>query len=520
MSKSYIKDIIRLQEQVLTYKISSEGKEAITANVLSAMYHDYHVNGMESSYIYIVDKNGTMIYHPTQEKIGQPVENSVIKDVLEKWNNGKIPEQTVKRYEYRGKQKYSGYAPIDNAEWLIIITVDEDEMFSDVELMKHRLTRGNVFSLVLCGFIAFIVAGSIANPIKKLTKILSNSAELDFRDDIELKKLVKMKGECGSISRGVDTLHEKLKEVIYDIQVQTEHLSDSAGELEKNTDSTRNAIGQVEKAVTDIAQGAVSQAEETQKATQNVATMGNLVQETMEKITVLNDSTKTIKSSSDQAVQILNELSETNHRATAYIETIYHQTNVTNDSALKIKEALDIITNIAEETNLLSLNASIEAARAGEQGRGFAVVASQIQKLAEQSNNSAQAIHIIIESLLQDSSNAVDTMKEVKAIMEEQNKKVEATDEIFALVKKGVDDSITSIGDITTKNKDIDHARIGVVDVVQELTAIAEENAAGTEETSAYASQVNVVISDIAQRSSGLNTIVTTLEDQVKKFKL
>lgn len=185
-----------------------------------------------------------------------------------------------------------------------------------------------------------------------------------------------------------------------------------------------------------------------------------------------------------------------------------------------IENFAGVIAGIANKTNMLSLNASIEAARAGEQGRGFAVVASQIQKLAEQSNNSALAIHSIIESLLKDSASVVETMEEVKVIMEEQSDKVRETADIFTVVKRGVDDSIASIGEISMKNQGIDQARVSVVDVVQELTAIAEENAAGTEETSAYTSQVNTVIEDIAQKTTILNEIVKKLEEQINQFQL
>lgn len=106
---------------------------------------------------------------------------------------------------------------------------------------------------------------------------------------------------------------------------------------------------------------------------------------------------------------------------------------------MKIRAAVDLITSIAEETNLLSLNASIEAARAGEQGRGFAVVAGQIQKLAEQSNESAGSIADIIGELLKDSENSVHIMEEVQEIMNEQQEKLQATRRQFMEVGDGIE---------------------------------------------------------------------------------
>ena len=197
---------------------------------------------------------------------------------------------------------------------------------------------------------------------------------------------------------------------------------------------------------------------------------------------------------------------------------ISEQTNTTNESALKIKEATDMITDIAEETNLLSLNASIEAARAGEQGRGFAVVAAQIQRLAEQSNESARQIDEIIHSLIADSEKAVNTMEDVKRVIEKQNENVINTENAFLGVKEGIDKSMGNINEIAEKTKQLDESRIKVVDVVQNLTAIAQENAASTEETSASASEVGTIVEDIANNAKQLNTIAGEMEESIKMF--
>ena len=167
----------------------------------------------------------------------------------------------------------------------------------------------------------------------------------------------------------------------------------------------------------DIASGATNQADETQSATENVITMGNMIEETNSVAEALHKNSKQMQESSNQAMSILKELMEVNDQTKLSIDEIYEQTNITNASAQKIKAATDIIASIAEETNLLSLNASIEAARAGEQGRGFAVVASQIQKLAEQTNSASGNIEEIVEALLNDSELVVETMTNAQGII-------------------------------------------------------------------------------------------------------
>lgn len=178
------------------------------------------------------------------------------------------------------------------------------------------------------------------------------------------------------------------------------------------------------------------------------------------------------------------------------------------------------ITSIAEETNLLSLNASIEAARAGEQGRGFAVVASQIQKLAEQSDESARKIEAITDSLIADSEKAVAIMGEVKEIMMKQSGHVTKTDEMFTQVKEGIDSSIDGVNRIAEKTRQMDAARVNVVDIVQNLTAIAEENAASTEETSASVIEVAGIVNDISSNTEKMKNVANELEQNMGIFKL
>lgn len=520
ISKSYMKDVVETEKQILNYKISSGGRESVTQDVLAYMYCDYHINDMKHSYIYIVDQEGQIVYHPLKKYIGQKDTNKTILNVAEQFKAGKTVPNKVTKFTENGVAKYVSYEVVTNAKWVLVLSVQEDEMTKPVRDIFKRIVIGDIIAVIVCVLVGIIIAGGIAKPIKRLTGIIYDSSQLNFRKNDELYKLASKNGESGQISSAVCTLQNKVKSVIYDIQRQTDTLSSAASELDTNAKTTQETIGQVEKAVNDIAQGATSQAEETQRATQTVIAMGDLIKETTSRIEDLNLSSQSIKDSSNNAVAVLEGLYNTNQKAAEYIETIYKQTNVTNESAQKIKEALSLITSIADETNLLSLNASIEAARAGEQGRGFAVVASQIQKLAEQSNNSAQSIDLIIESLLQDSASAVNTMNQVKNIMEEQSKKVKETGVIFNVVKEGVDQSINSIGEISEKTDKMDKARVSVVDVVQELTAIAEENAASTEETSAYTAQVNAVIADIAQKTEVLNEIVGKLEEQINQFQV
>ena len=202
------------------------------------------------------------------------------------------------------------------------------------------------------------------------------------------------------------------------------------------------------------------------------------------------------------------------------VEEINKQTLNTNESVQKIRDAAQLITSIAEETNLLSLNASIEAARAGDQGSGFAVVAGQIKKLAEQSNDSAKYIDKIIEALLEESSRAVQVMDEVKNIMKMQSEHLSGTKDRFGEVSHSVEVTQREIMDIDSMISHMDKERIGVVDIVQGLTAIAEENAAGTQESLASTEMVNGMIKDVADVAKELAELANAIEADIDIFKV
>ena len=391
---------------------------------------------------------------------------------------------------------------------------------------KAQITKiisliAGVFGILflLCAVVMFVVVRKMVKALRMDADALEQVAKGKLNTQLNEASL-KRKYEVGHISRSIMTLKTELMEIIGNIKDQGKALSDSSVYLSEKAETSADHIGQVERAVEEIAQGATGQAEETQKATENVIIMGNMIEETTDEIDAMNENAKLIKQLGQTAIDTLKDLQTINQRTKESIDIIYEQTNTTNSSAQKIKEATALITDIAEETNLLSLNASIEAARAGEQGRGFAVVAAQIQKLAEQSNESARQIEEIITSLLADSEKAVDTMEEVKDIMGQQNDNVMKTDEQVNQVLGQVDQAIEAIGRVAVKTEKLNEARINVTDTVQNLTAVAQENAASTQQSAASVNQVSEIIQEIAESAKQLTDIAEKLDKDMALFEV
>ena len=515
---NYMYDMTRMYGNEMSEKYADLGEAALNYTITSAMFGDAGLQGVESSYVYIVAKDGTMLYHPTEEKVGQPVENEVVKGVVARLAQGEIPKAEVVEYEFKNVIKYAGYYVHPSGDFILILTADKDEIFQPMNSMVAKAVVGSAITLILCSVIGILIAARITGALKKTTKIVNQIAEMDFREADEEAKLIRRKDESGVMSRAIRELRGNLAGVVGELQEQTSQLYAASEGLSRNASETAETVNQVGNAVQEIATGASSQADETQQATEHVIVMGEMVENTSREINTLQIAMEDMGKAGESAADKLQQLESINGRAKSSLDDIYEQTNTTNQSALKIQEVIGIITDIAEETNLLSLNASIEAARAGEQGRGFAVVASQIQKLAEQSNESARKIEEIVTYLIGDSKQAVETMDEVKQIMDEQIGFVSETADIFRNLQDEISNSIERIELISSGTVQLDKERTGVVDVVQNLTAIAEENAAGTEETSASVGAVGDIMRQVSENAHSLKNIADQLETAMRRF--
>lgn len=520
MQSSYMKDVAMAYGRMLGEYVTEGGLDVVSTPEVQDLLKEISINGKESSYAYVVDLDGTMLYHPIAEKIGVSVENAVVKQMLADIRDGKPQETSVYEYDFRGAIKYAGIYPDVEHGFLLIISADKAEITSDIQSILLKTLLSTLIAFVICVVIALFCSAIITKPIKEMAEIADRFSTLDLRDDDRRERIGQRRDEVGLLGRSIGGVREQFHAIVTEIKTQSNNIHTTAASLDEHTKETLNNIEQVERAVYEIAEGASSQAEDTQKATENVIRMGNMVEDTNQEVENLYLYANAMKKSGDDASKTLSDLEEINHKAKESIDLIYQQTNTTNESALKIREATELITFIAEQTNLLSLNASIEAARAGEQGRGFAVVASQIQKLAEQSNESARQIGEIITLLISDSGKAVDTMNEVMEIMEVQNKNIQQMGRQFEQLFAAIDKSNRGVGNIADRTKSLDEARVNVVDIVQNLTAIAEENAAGTQETSASVTEVNDIVSQISENINQLRRIAEELERRMEIFRL
>ncbi len=474
-----------------------------------------------SNYLLLDAAAGSYIFCPEDEMIGTAVENADVLNIIERARNAGNQAQS---FEYTdsvtGKKIISAMYYMEDRDWVLVALTDWDIAFAPVYTLSIMLAILCLIVLVIISFAIWFSVMLIARAISGEAAIIQEIGTLNFTGRQRLDRYCGRKDEVGMIANAMKVLVDAMYNVVAGLKEKSGELQKTAGEMSNNSASTSEAIRNVETAIQEIAQGAGSQATETTNASERVIHIGDQIADTKEKSSRLSGVAERINHSSEEALQTLKILVDINEKAKAAVEQINRQTLNTNDSVLKIRDAAQLITSIAEETNLLSLNASIEAARAGEQGSGFAVVAGQIKKLAEQSNESAKYIDEIIEALLEESSCAVQVMDEVKEIMKKQSEHLADTKDCFGEVSHNVEVTQSEISNIDHTISNMDEERSSVIDVVQSLTAIAEENVASTEESLASTEMVNGMIKEVAEIAKALEELANEIESDISIFKV
>ncbi|MBO5292986.1 MAG: cache domain-containing protein [Lachnospiraceae bacterium] len=333
-------------------------------------------------------------------------------------------------------------------------------------------------------------------------------------------KLVKRGDEVGDIARAIESLIENFTAVVTNINGSAVSLNDFSASFRESFEAIHTSIENVNIAVAEIATGATSQANETQIVNEQMVDMGAAIDRTDQNVHSLMESTEGMRKQNTGANETLKALVEICDRTKESVDTVYTHTNATNGAVMEIQNVVDIIADISSQTNLLSLNASIEAARAGELGKGFAVVADEVRRLAEQSSESAEKIAGIVSELIAKSNESVKAMDGVMEEINVQTEKIGTAQEVFAKLNQEIENVSEVAEQISSEVDVLNQVRNRVVVKMESLAAISEENAAGTEETSATMQQLSQVITECNESAGKLVHLADDMEEKIHHFKL
>lgn len=417
----------RIMDKVYSsYILSMAEMEAVVVNNLpdgadTELYRnalgEIKMEGIKSAYAYLVAEDGTMLYHPSADKIGEPVENEQVSNVAAMLKSGQVPENDVVLYDYHGSMKYAAYAVTGNGQ-IVVVSADYDEVTAPVKDLILSMVLTALSSLVLCAIIGYLVSGFICRPIKKLTEIIDRTAELDFRPNEYTAKLIRRRDETGEMARAVETMQQNLRNIVVEVQAAGNQITSNIDGLHQMTTTVDSMCADNSATSQQLAAGMEETAATTETINENVST----IKKGAENINAMaEDGARTSEEVMERAI----DLRERTMDASAKTMDMYNNVKVRAEQAIegskaveKINELSGTIMEISSQTGLLALNASIEAARAGEAGRGFAVVATEIGSLADQTSKAIADIGSIVKEVNVAVSNMAACLEDTKGFLE------------------------------------------------------------------------------------------------------
>ena len=508
-------DVINTTSKIMENEISNSGGDDLDYDGYANNLSDVKLEGMGSAYMYVVQKDGTMLYHPTKEKVGQPVENAVIKGVVQQLQDGKKPGTAVVEYDFNGTTKYSAYTILNN-ENILVLTADESEALAGITTVTGVAVGISAVVVLIAIIISFIMGRRLMRPLVKVSTIIEEIANGDINADFGMVK--ETNDEIGLIIEKMKELTQSLGNIVGRIRNSSDTMSANSNELNDTSSQTLAANNEISKAVEDVAEGSTGMAASISTINENLLEMSIDTKDINASVDEIKNQTVAVQDSSKIMNDKIKSMQDSSHKMDEGISTISKRIETVNTTVDKVSNIVSVIEEISSETNLLSLNASIEAARAGDAGKGFAVVAQEIRVLSDNTNTELENIKQIISSLVEECRYCVQASGTIVEDNAKQKEEIKAVLDEFG----SLDEQIQKTAEKADEIEELVTAMIELNDDITKssnsLTDVSAANAAATEEMNANIEELNAMMHGVSEMAGHMNNESDGLKEALSFF--
>ena len=514
--KTTMMDMAESSDMLVENAMSTLNQDQLTYDAYAFLLKDVKIKNVDSSYVYLVNEDGTMLYHPTEEKVGQPVENVVVTGLVKQLQNGEHPGNAVVDYDFHGTAKYAAYCIMSNND-IVVVSADESDVLSGLHQVSATAFGVLVGIVLVMCVIAYIVGKRMAKPLVKLGNVVEQMAEGNLNASFDGVK--DSNDEIGLIKVRMQHMATMLSDIVEKIREASDHMTASSWELNETSEQTLSANGEISRAVQDVAEGSTNMATSIMDINDNLGTMSSETQVIDSSVHEIKKQAAIVQESSQMMSDKMRNMRESSVRMDEGIATISERIRKVNEVVDKVREIVSVIEEISGQTNLLSLNASIEAARAGDAGRGFAVVAEEIRVLSDNTSEQLENIKQIISELISECSECVKASENIVEDNAAQKEEIS-----YVLTEFGtLDEQIGLTADKAEEIKKLVETMVELNGNITQssggLTDVSSANAAATEEMTANIEELNAMMHGVADMAGQMHDQSEKLNNALKYFK-
>lgn len=495
-------------------EMDSEGKRPINKNIKLG----------ENGYIFVVDQKGNSIAHPNIEgnNVWDEQDDNGVKymqEIIAKGNEGggfasyswPLPnsDQLEEKGVYAETDPYWG--------WVIGASTYLADFNKPAESILKLTVIVIGVAIIIGIFVIWQYANSMAKPINRVVQAMERFAEGDLTQE---SMSIRSKDEIGKLANAMNQMQAKLKDMIHNIAQASDLINTSSKELSQSANEVNMGAEQVAITMNELASGAEGQAHHSNELTSLMERFTADLRETNQHGEHIHQSSVEVLGLTNEGSQLMTSSNSQMSKIDGIVQNAVEKVKKLDAQAQEISKLVVVIKDIADQTNLLALNAAIEAARAGEHGKGFAVVADEVRKLAEQVAFSVNDITSIVTNIQQDFDVVTSSLEDGYQEVKEGTNQIKATSETFTTISNSINDVVDSVQLISSNLSKVTEDGQKMNSAIQEIAAVAEESAAGVEQTTATTEQTSSSMDVMAGKSAQLSTLALELKTLIAQFKL